>query len=113
MKRLFALALLVTLTAATDLEVLEQGRYACALPGDATGPALRSMGEHDFTVTLGSSYSSAAGDGTYLLAGDLLTFTRGPFKDESFRRTESGLWRQFDEKGGTGRLTCNRIGPAL
>lgn len=107
------LALAPMLMAANDLEVLEQGRYACALPGDATGPAWNPNDEHAFTVTLGSSYSSAAGKGTYLLTRELLIFTRGPFRNERFRRGESGLLRQIDDNGKPGRLSCNRIGPAI
>ncbi|WP_375290017.1 elongation factor P [Qipengyuania sp.] len=113
MKSIAALALLFVLTGASDLKVLEQGRYACALPGDAAGPALQRMGEHDFVVTLGSSYRSAEGVGTYLLAGDELTFTSGPFKNQRFRRGENGLWRQVGEEGMAGRLSCNRSGPSL
>ena len=112
MKPIAALALLITLAAATDLEVLERGRYSCAAPGDAMGPAYHSMSEHDFDVTLGSSYSTESGKGTYLLTGVSLIFTSGPFKHERFHRTESGLWQAVDKSGNRKPLSCNRVGPA-
>lgn len=65
---------------------------------------------HSFTVLRGSSYQSVAGSGTYLLAQDLLTFTRGPFKDMRLRRNKEGYWQQIARDGELQRLKCSRQG---
>ena len=109
---LAALAMSMPAQAATDLGVLPQGRYGCWTAGVATGPATTQDPERAFTVVRGSSYESAAGDGTYLLASDILTFTRGPFKDLRLRRNRDGYWQQIARDGELGRLKCSRIGAA-
>lgn len=99
-------------SAASDLDVLPQGRYGCWTSGDATGPAVNTMPERSFDVVRGSSYLTMEGRGTYLLASDILTFTRGPLKDMRLRLNKEGLWQQLDRDGEAGRLKCNRLGPA-
>lgn len=100
-------------SAASDLSVLPQGRYECWTSGAATGPPLNVDPERSFTIVRGSSYASEASGGTYLLASDVLTFTRGPFKDARFRRNKEGYWQQIASDGALQRLKCNRTGPAL
>lgn len=100
------------LLAASDLRVLPQGRYTCATPGAATGPATIPVPESGFSIVRGSSYENAGGRGTYLLASDILTFTRGPLKDVRLRKTREGLWQQIARDGEPGRLKCSRTGPA-
>lgn len=95
--------------AASDLEVLPQGQYGCWTAGVATGPAVNDT-PPTFSIVRGSSYSSASGTGTYLLASDLLTFTRGPLKDIRFRRTREGFWQQLARDGELGKLKCSRKG---
>jgi hypothetical protein len=97
--------------AVSDLDVLPQGQYGCWTAGSATGPALTDT-PPTFTIVRGSSYESAAGGGTYLLASDLLTFTRGPLKDMRLRRTREGFWQQIARDGEFGRLKCSRRGGA-
>lgn len=97
---------------ASDLGVLPQGRYACWTAGSATGPAVTGDPARSFVIQRGSSYDSAAGSGTYLLASDLLTFTRGPFKDLRLRRNRDGYWQQIARDGELGRLKCSRAGVA-
>ena len=97
--------------AATDLEVLPQGQYSCWTAGIATGPAVTDT-PPTFSIVRGSSYLSATGSGTYLLASDLLTFTRGPLKDMRLRRTREGFWQQVARDGELGRLKCSRRGAA-
>lgn len=97
--------------AAGDLDVLPLGRYGCWTAGVATGPAVTDHPERAFTIGRGSSYASAAGRGTYLLAGDLLTFTRGPLKDTRFRRNRDGYWQQLARDGELEALKCSRTGP--
>lgn len=109
----FALALLTlpaALQAASDLTVLPQGRYGCWTAGSAVGPAVNPQSE--FTVIRGSSYDSEAGRGTYLLASDILLFTRGPLKDMRFKRSKEGFWQQLARDGELGRLKCSRAGAA-
>lgn len=98
--------------AGSDLSVLPQGRYACWTAGVATGPAVTDDPEHSFTIERGSSYRSVAGIGTYLLASDLLTFTRGPLKDMRLRRSREGFWQQIARDGELERLKCSRTGAA-
>lgn len=93
--------------AATDLDVLPQGQYGCWTAGIASGPAVTNT-PPTFTIIRGSSYQSATGGGTYLLASDLLTFTRGPLKDMRLRRDRDGFWRQIARDGEPGRLKCSR-----
>lgn len=118
MTRFAATALLLValssplLAAASDLRVLPQGRYTCATPGVATGPATILVPESGFSIVRGSSYENAGGRGTYLLASDILTFTRGPLKDVRLRKTREGLWQQIARDGEPGRLKCSRTGPA-
>jgi hypothetical protein len=106
------LALPFVARAASDLAVLAPGRYACWTAGVASGPAVSDRPERSFTIVRGSSYESAAGRGTYLLAGDLLTFTRGPFKDQRLRRTKDGFWPEASRLGVLGSLKCSRAGVA-
>lgn len=93
-----------------DLGTLEHGRYTCATPGVATGPTVNAIPSLSFLIVGGSSYSTEKGDGTYLLAGDTLTFTRGPLKDLKFERDKIGLWREIDKSGAKGDVRCSRVG---
>lgn len=96
--------------AASDLGVLPQGRYACWTAGSASGPA--EVPHSEFVVVRGSSYRNELGRGTYLLASDVLLFTRGPMKDMRFRRSKDGFWQQLSRDGEPGRLKCSRTGAA-
>lgn len=107
-----ALALPSVAHAASDLSVLPLGRYGCWTAGSAVGPATTGDAERSFTVLRGSSYVSVGGNGTYLLASDLLTFTRGPLKDTRLRRNKDGFWQQIARDGELGRLKCSRTGAA-
>lgn len=104
------LAMPLAAQAASDLAVLPQGRYGCWTAGSASGPAVNPQSE--FTVVRGSSYLAAGGGGTYLLASDLLTFTRGPLKDLRLRRSREGFWQRIARDGELEPLKCSRIGEA-
>ncbi|HEU4820650.1 MAG TPA: hypothetical protein VFS87_05785 [Qipengyuania sp.] len=108
---LFALAFALPAQAVSDLDVLPQGQYGCWTAGSAIGPAVTDT-PPTFTIVRGSSYEAAGGGGTYLLASDLLTFTRGPLKDMRLRRTREGFWQQIARDGELGRLKCSRRGGA-
>lgn len=97
--------------ASSDLSVLPQGRYGCWTAGSASGPAVNP--QSTFTVLRGSSYRNDAGTGTYLLANDVLLFTRGPLKDMRLRRSKDGFWQEITSGGEIGRLKCSRTGLVL
>ncbi len=91
------------------IDTLPQGRYECALPGDAGGKAWRHQPERDFTIGNSSSYRTAEGSGTYLLRGKSLTFTRGPMKGQSFERVGIDTVRIRNADGSPGDLRCVRV----
>ena len=103
-------ALPVAAFAEGKLGTLDHGRYTCGTPGVATGPVVNVIPDLSFTILGGSSYASEKGGGTYLLTGDLLTFTRGPLKDLKFERDKTGLWREIDKSGAKGDVRCSRVG---
>jgi hypothetical protein len=107
---LFASSLPFAAQAASDLSVLPQGRYECWTAGSASGPAVNPQSE--FTVMRGSSYVNEAGRGTYLLASDVLLFTRGPLKDMRFKRSKDGFWQHLASDGALQPLKCSRTGAA-
>jgi hypothetical protein len=109
---LVALATATATADASDLSVLPAGRYACWTAGIASGPAVTDRPERAFTIVRGSRYEAESGGGTYLLAGDLLTFTRGPFKDQRLRRNRDGFWQEVTRSGAFGPLRCSRAGIA-
>jgi len=93
------------------LGTLPVGRYQCSLPGDASGAAWVPIEGKRFSIKNASRYLSPQGSGTYLLAGDELTFTRGPYKDERYRRTSTNILRMRNADGSLGRMRCVRTGP--
>ena len=105
-----ALCLPIAAQAASDLAVLPLGRYGCWTAGSASGPAVNP--QREFVVVRGSSYLSEEARGTYLLASDILLFTRGPLKDLRFKRSKDGFWQQLTRDGELGRMKCNRTGTA-
>ena len=90
------------------LGTLPLGQYRCELPGDATGPAGIAQPAADFTVTNASSYRAAGGIGIYLVTGDRLTFTSGPFAGTRMHRLGAGFLRQSATDGSDGPLRCVR-----
>ncbi len=92
------------------LRTLPRGTYQCALPGDAGGDAFVVVPEEGFRVSTASRFESAAGDGTYILRGRELTFTRGPRKGERFIRVGDNQVRKLDAEGNETRLLCTRLG---
>ncbi|MEE1877856.1 elongation factor P [Altererythrobacter litoralis] len=115
MKRLIPLTFLPALALAAPaqgeiLKTMPHGPYQCSLPGDAAGPALIPVDEESFTITRASRYRTETGRGTYLLRGDLLTFTGGPKNGQQLRRTGTNELRSINEDGSTGRMICVRVG---
>ncbi|ABC63144.1 hypothetical protein [Erythrobacter litoralis] len=93
------------------LGTLPVGRYQCSLPGDASGPAWRDIDDMRFSIKNASRYLSPTGDGTYLMQGDELVFTRGPMKDQRYKRMGSSILRKLKSDGSLDRIRCVRIGP--
>lgn len=96
----------------SSLTTLSVGRYQCSLPGDAGGPAWIPIEGRKFSIKNASRYFHPLGEGTYLLAGDSLVFTRGPMKDERYRRVGTNTLRALEPDGSLGRVRCVRTGPA-
>ena len=92
------------------LRTMPHGNYQCAMPGDAGGEAIVVVEEENFRISTASRYTSADGDGTYLMRGDNLVFTRGPKKDERFLRIGDNQLRKLDDAGERTRLLCTRLG---
>jgi hypothetical protein len=92
------------------LGTMQHGTYQCALPGDAGGEAYLVQPDEEFRIAPGSSYHSADGTGVYLMHGTNLVFTRGPKKDQRFRRTGPSTLQQVAEDGSLSKLICTRLG---
>ncbi|WP_234026856.1 elongation factor P [Erythrobacter sp. HKB08] len=104
-----AIALTAPLSAVPGrLGTLPHGEYVCSLPGDAGGLAWQELPGKGFVVDNASSYHTDEGSGTYLLAGDTVTFTRGPMKGMRFERISSGTLRVIEKDGEAGRMRCVR-----
>lgn len=109
-----ALALLLTGAASPGpppvpgglIGTLEQGRYTCELPGDASGPVHVPASEFNFTVIRGSSYRAGGIRGSYLLTGDLITMTGGKLKGLKLHRISDGFLRRVEADGSDGELRC-------
>jgi hypothetical protein len=89
-----------------EIGTLEQGRYTCELPGDATGAAGRHVPGADFTVISASSYRASGTLGSYLLTGDRVVMTNGPHRGQKFHRLSRGFLRQLKADGSDGDLRC-------
>jgi hypothetical protein len=90
------------------IDTLQQGDYACELPGDATGPAGYRQDEQSFTVHNSSRYSNSKGRGTYLRTGDQVVMTSGPKKGQRFVRLSDNFLREVDAAGNQTELRCVR-----
>lgn len=109
---LMAAALAATAAAPTraipggELSSLPLGAYHCELPGDAAGPWRIRQPEEDFTILRGSNYRANGKRGSYLLTGDRLTMTSGPFRDKRYHRQSHGFLRLIGDDGEPSALRC-------
>ncbi len=103
-----ALAAAVSAAPGGQIGTLPRGAYVCELPGDALGPTGERQPQFDFTVIHGSSYRAAGQRGVYLLTGDRLFFTSGPYDGMRFRRLSDGFLRRTEGDGSDGPLRCVR-----
>lgn len=88
------------------LGTMPKGLYACELPGDATGALGVRAPAEDFTIVNGSAYATSAGRGIYLLTGDRLVMTSGPFKGAAYHRQSGGFLRRLTADGSESELRC-------
>ncbi len=93
-----------------DLGTLPTGRYLCELPGDAAGPASRPVAGQWFDVVNASRYVTDGGDGTYLLTGKSVVFTRGPMRGAHFEWNGARALKRLDLTGDLAKLRCVRTG---
>jgi len=85
---------------------LPTGQYRCELPGDILGEVHDHVPEADFQIITASNYSAEGGRGSYLLTGDSVVMTGGPFKGRKFLRISRGLLRMTQDKEMQGKLRC-------
>lgn len=90
------------------LGTLPLGNYVCSLPGDAAGDAWIVLPGEGFTIENGSAYRTDSGSGTYLLAGEMVTFTRGPLKNARYTRSGNASLQRIEADGKPGRVRCVR-----
>lgn len=91
------------------LGTLQRGEWQCALPGDAGSEPYVVVPEEGFRIGNASSYRNPEGRGIYLLRGNELVFTRGPKKDEKFRRLGDNTLQKLEPDGSLSRLICTRV----
>jgi len=89
-----------------EIGTLPTGRYLCEKPGDATGLVAVRTPEGDFRVLASSSYAVDGKRGSYLLTGDRMVMTGGPFEGRAFLRTSVGYLRQLGPDGQPGESRC-------
>ncbi len=88
--------------------VMKQGYYWCETPGNALGKAGIHHPEQDFSIRHASIYASGEDTGTYLLTGDVIRFTSGPRKGDSFRRVSENFLRKRGVDGKDSDMRCVR-----
>lgn len=88
--------------------ILPTGVYRCELPGDALGPVGHRVPEADFTVLTASTYRAGDSAGSYLLTGDRLVFTSGPFRGRHLHRISPFFLRPIGPDGQDGPMRCVR-----
>ena len=88
------------------IRTLALGKYSCELPGDATGPAGKTLKGYDFTVVGGSNYIARGMRGSYLYTGENIVMTGGAFKGLRFHRISEGFLREQTAGGKDGPMRC-------
>lgn len=92
------------------LGILQHGTYQCALPGDAGAAAFIDVPDEGFRIGTASSYVNNQGGGIYLMRGQEVLFTRGPKKDQRFRRMGDNTLQKLNPDGTLSKLICTRLG---
>lgn len=120
--RLFALPLVSALVSLATpvhavpggtLHTLLKGTWTCEWPGDATALPKPSP-ESSFRAAPDSSYRTSSGaSGNYLLLGNRLTMTSGPFRGREFTLVGTTQLHRLDAKGARDGMRCVHGGPAI
>lgn len=92
-----------------QLHTLMQGPWSCEVPGDATVMPMPKPDEN-FRVTADSSYFVGEARGNYLLLGDQLAITSGPFKGRRYVMDSDAMMHRLGEDGKPTMLRCVRAG---
>ncbi len=93
---------------AMPLETLPHGRYICALPGNAGGPAWLKIEGKDIEIRNASSYRAHGKSGIYLKIGPKILFTRGPMKGEQYEQIGPRTLRKLKPDGSKSNIYCLR-----
>ena len=120
MKRTFALLVMLAAIAnpaqavpGGPLRVLQRGYWVCETQGDAETAPVRQP-QDSFTVIADSSYRTAKGEaGTYLLLGNAVTMTGGPFQGRRYTLVGQGMLHPLDAAGQRTTERCVRQGNAM
>jgi hypothetical protein len=87
------------------LHVLLKGYWICETQGDAETAAVKQL-QNSFRVIADSSYrTNTGGTGSYLLLGNDLVMTGGPFQGRKYRLVGQGILHPL---GPDGKRTSNR-----
>lgn len=89
-----------------DIDTLPTGQYRCEKPGDISGTAAVRVETDDFRIHGSSTYSAGGKRGGYLLTGDRMVMTGGPFEGRAFLRTSVGYLRMLGPDGQPGEVRC-------
>ncbi len=89
-----------------EIGTLPTGTYVCEIPGDAGGPYRERVPEEDFTIITASSYVAEGRRASYLMTGDRVTMTGGPFKGKKYLRVSHGVLKILDEDGNETPVRC-------
>ena len=90
------------------LRVLMKGYWACETGGDATTPP-RPVPQDSFRVVSDSSYLLGDGTGgTYLLLGQDMVMTSGPFSARRYALVGQGMLHPEDANGTRSEERCVR-----
>ncbi|MBT0669109.1 hypothetical protein HT136_12130 [Novosphingobium profundi] len=88
------------------MDTLEQGAYACELPGDAGGLVGEPVPEFNFRIVNASSYLAGGVRGSYLHTGTKVVMTGGKLKGLEFKRISNGFLEKTGETGEAGAMRC-------
>ncbi|HWU04225.1 MAG TPA: hypothetical protein VN222_15905 [Novosphingobium sp.] len=90
------------------LITIKRGGYLCELPGTAMTATGLHQPDEDFTISIGSVYSTDHGRGQYLATGDQVLMTTGPKAGEKFHRVSDNFLRKIGPDGLDTELRCVR-----
>lgn len=91
-----------------QLGTMPGGAYHCDRPGRNVQLDSIRVPEEDFVVVGNSSYEAGGKRGSYLLLGDRMVMTSGPFDQKRYHRTSSRYLRLVLPDGTDGPVRCVR-----